>query len=48
MIQKLDEENYEEFLVEANRYGRERLKTAVTNFLGRRLAMELWELLPFK
>ena len=48
MIERLDDENYEEFLVEAKRYGGERLKTAVTDFLGRRLAMVLWDLLPFK
>ena len=48
MIERLDDENCEEFLMEAKRYGGEKLKAAVTDFLGRRPAMELWELLPFK
>ena len=39
MIAKLDEENYEEFLVAANRYGGERVKAAVTNFLSQNPAV---------
>ena len=38
-IENLDEGNYEEFLVEANRYGGERVKTAVTDFLSQNLAV---------
>ena len=45
IIEKLDKENYKEFLVEAKRYGGERVKAVMTDFL---LAVELWELLPFK
>ena len=39
MIEKLDEENFEEFLVEANRHGGERVKTAVTDFLSQNPAV---------
>ena len=39
MIERLDDENYEEFLVEANRYGGERVETAVTDFLSQNLAV---------
>ena len=39
MIEKLDEENYEVFLVEANRHDGRRVKSAVTNFLSQNPAL---------
>ena len=39
MIEKLDEENYEESLVEGNRYGGVKVKTAVTDFLSQNPAV---------
>ena len=39
MIEKLDDGNYEKFLLEANCYGGERVKTAVTDFLSQNLAV---------
>jgi len=39
MIEKLDEENYEEFLVEANRYSGKRVKSAVSKFLSQNPAV---------
>ena len=45
MIERLDEENYEEFLVKANRYDGRRVKAEVTKFLRRKPAVLLEELL---
>ena len=39
MIEKLDEENYEEFLVGATLHGGRRVKTAVAKFLSQNLAV---------